>query len=158
MISLGLLRYFSWRIRVTYLKNSRNSRHWMKINMVDISSVWDLIMEDSMWINYLKNTLINKVSLGIMFLIPLNRVVYQREIIRLSSKSIDAFCKPKIHRLSFGLKLFIVPTISLIVFWLELSILLLHSRDGVERIPQWSDSEYSYVFPRTIFWMIAGRN
>ena len=54
MISPITLGSISWRLRVMFLNNSRSLGHWLKINVVNLLSVWDLTMVGNMWVYSLR--------------------------------------------------------------------------------------------------------
>jgi cellulose synthase/poly-beta-1,6-N-acetylglucosamine synthase-like glycosyltransferase len=110
----------------------------------------------SMSINIFKNIGFDLVFTGSgRFLTHLNRMELWNARIKLLSKWLDVFCKPKTFLLTFGLKLYIVETIYSIAYQLELFLPFLQSKDGVEISLQLTTSICLDVFPKSIFPMIV---
>lgn len=159
MISPVTLGSIYWGIRVMFLNDSSSLAHWLKNNVVDLLSVWDLTMVGIMWVDSLRIIWFSQVFHGRgMSLTLLIIMVLLNERIELWCWWLDVSCRQKTCWWSFGLKQSTMQTIYWTRFWWKFFVKWLLLRIGLVRNPLLVISRHLDVFPRHIFQMDIGRN
>ena len=152
MISLFKLGSIYWRIRVMYFKYSRILRNWLKRNMVDLLSVWGLIMVDNMSIDSFKNICCSQVLLNRgMYLTLLNKVVLLNESRGLLWRLLYVSCRQKTYWQGFGFNIFTVQATYYTRFWWGKFVMWLLLKSGMVRKPLSTTLEPLDVFLRHKF-------